>query len=147
MHWKLTILEKVKQIPMFSLTPRSAKTWDIFPKWCGPFRSVFLQGTFCSQPEVSTTFIEKVMTHYVFFFIFTKVVTLTLNFTRYKKVNMLQGPMNWIYRLPQESGRSDQRCDLWTLLRRTNGKNIHAETQTRKPWWPIYFAKIEDFAK
>ena len=69
---------------MFSLTPRSAKSRrDIFlQNGADPFEIGISTGNIL-QPTgiVSTTFIEKVMTHYEFFYIFTKVVTLTLNFT------------------------------------------------------------------
>ena len=46
------------------------------------YRSAILKGTLCYQPEVSTTSGLKVMAHYV---IFTKVMTLTLNFIRFQK--------------------------------------------------------------
>ena len=40
----------------------------------------------------------------------------------------------------KKSGRSDQYSGLYILLRRTN-------IETDKPRWPIYFAKIYDFAE
>ena len=76
--------------------------------------------------------------------------------------------MNWIHQLPKESERLDQYFDLYTLLRRTNkqtNKQTNRQTdrqtnrgdqytlqkstilQSNKPRWPIYFAKIYDFAK
>ena len=80
-------------------------------------RWVFLQGITCSQPEISTTSGSKVMAYYV---IFTKAVTLTLTVILFSKNLKCQGPMNCIHQLPKESERSDQYCDLYTLLRRTN---------------------------
>ena len=80
-------------------------------------RWVFLQGITCSQLEISTTSGSKVMAYYV---IFTKAVTLTLTVILFSKNLKCQGPMNCIHQLPKESERSDQYCDLYTLLRRTN---------------------------
>ena len=61
------------------------------------------------------------MAYYV---IFTKVVTLTLTFIRFKKVNMLQGPMNMTTSVwpvhPVKTNQEDRtgQFDLYTLLRR-----------------------------
>ena len=130
MHWKLTILDKVKQIHMFSLTSRSAKTWDLLPFRCGPFWSVFLQGTFCGQPEVSTTFGDKVMTHYVFIYIFTKVVTLTLPFIRLskKKFCIVACPEDIFCKKNQDDRTSSAACRAFE----DRQTNKHADRQTRR---------------
>ena len=80
-------------------------------------RWVFLQGITCSQLEISTTSGSKVMAYYV---IFTKAVTLTLTvYPIFQKFKM-PGSYELHTSAAKESERSDQYCDLYTLLRRTN---------------------------
>ena len=76
-------VQKLWPIMWFSLIflkSRDVKTWRRTSKRSDTHGSGILWGTFCNQPEVSTTSGSKVMAHYL---IFTKVVTLTLPVDRF----------------------------------------------------------------
>ena len=135
------------------------------------YRSAILWGMFSNQPKVSTTSGSKVMAHYV---IFTKVVTLTLIFIRFSPKNFARvlgteyiscknfgkiEPVVW----PVHRSITDRQTDRQTAVTNILCKNLRfckvtnrgdqytlqksTILQSNKPRWPIYFAKIYDFAK
>ena len=103
------------------------------------YRSAILWGMFSNQPKVSTTSGSKVMAHYV---IFTKVVTLTLIFIRFSPKNFAR-VLGTEYISCQNFGKIEP--VVWPVHRSITDRQT--DRQTDKPRWPIYFAKIYDFAK
>ena len=100
------------------------------------YRSAILKATLCYQPEVSTTSGLKVMAHYV---IFTKVMTLTLNFIRFqqkkiwkvldpdyiscKKIRTI-GPVVWpVHREPTDK-HANRQTDRQTVVTNILCKNL-----------------------
>ena len=140
-------VQKLWPIMWFSLIflkSRDVQRWRRTSKHRVSCRSGILQGTFSNQPEASTTSSSKVMAHYV---IFTKVVTLTLIFIRFSPKKICQGPWNWVHQLSKF--QKDWTTGVACTSRNYGQTNTDRQTdrQTDKPRWPIYFAKIYDFAK
>ena len=142
------------------LKSRDVQRWRLTSKQRLSCKSGILLGTFPNQPEVSTTSGSKVMADYV---IFTKVVTLTLIFIRFSPKN-LPGSLELSTSAVKISERLNQWCGLYIVQLRTDrqtNKQTDRQTnrgdqytlqkstilQSNKPRWPIYFAKIYDFAK
>ena len=107
----------------------------------------FYKEPFSNQPEVSTTSGSKVMGHYV---ISTKVVTLTLIFIRFSPKKIAR-----VLRTEYISCQNFRKIEpvVWPVHRAITDRQTDRQTnrqtdrQTDKPRWPIYFAKIYDFAK